>query len=309
VINLSSGVNNSPASLNFKIAELLEDIGGYVDVNMLSNVGKYEYEISGLENILIEPDGNGDLRAIDKIIGKINVVDDEAVSPNITGINLSFDEDGAAGGSRASYDLDLSTKTYSTDDYISVALKSGDTISAQQVNDLDNPGVNFIPNITIDLGSAIDTGSSSINQDVRIEIVEIDAIGSPATYLNTHQNGNRKIQLDFDLNRKGDGSEEVWSTIAGDQMSVKVWNTDNSSSAKVTANITNQDVDTFIAPVSSNGQTGNSLDIKLQSLLDKVNDITSTPTAQAGDMYALTVSFIDDSNQSDIILSGEFTLT
>jgi hypothetical protein len=295
--------------LNFKIAELLEDIGSYVDVNMLSGVGKYEYEISGLENILNEPDGRGDLRSIDKITGKINVVDDQAVSPNIKAINLSFDEDGVAGGSRASYDLDLSTKTYSTDDYISVALKSGDTISAQQVNDLDNPGVNFIPNITIDLGSAIDTGSSSINQDVRIEIVEIDAIGSPASYLNTHQNGNRKIQLDFDLNREGDGSEEVWSTIAGDQMSVKVWNTDNSSSPKVTSNITNQDVDTFIAPVSSNGQTGNSLDIKLQSLLDKVNDITSTPTAQAGDMYALTVSFIDDSNQSDIILSGEFTLT
>jgi VCBS repeat-containing protein len=309
VINLSSGINNSPASLNFKIAELLEDIGGYVDVNMLSGVGKYEYEISGLENILNEPDGNGDLRAIDKIIGKINVVNDEAVSPNITGINLSFDEDGAAGGSSASYDLDLSTKTYSSDDYISVSLKSGDTISAQKVNDLDNPGVNFVPNITIDLDSAIDTGSSSINQDVRIEIVEIDAIGSPASYLNTHQNGNRKVQLDFDLNRKGDGSEEVWSSISGDQMSVKVWNTDNSSSPKVTSNITNQDIDTFIAPVSSNGQTGNSLDIKLQSLLDKVNDITSTPTAQAGDMYALTVSFIDDSNQSDIILSGEFTLT
>jgi hypothetical protein len=190
-----------------------------------------------------------------------------------------------------------------------VALKSGDTISAQQVNDLDTPGLNFAPNITIDLGSAIDTGASSINQDVRIEIVEIDSIGSPASYLNTHQDGNRKVQLDFDLNRKGDGSEEIWSSISGDQMSVKVWNTDNSSSPKVTSNITNQDIDTFIAPVSSNGQTGNSLDIKLQSLLDKVNDITSTPTAQAGDMYALTVSFIDDNNQSDIILSGEFTLT
>jgi hypothetical protein len=232
VINLSSGVNNSPGSLNFKIAELLEDIGNYVDVNMLSDIGKYEYEISGLENILNELDGRGDLRVIEKITGKINVVNDEAVSPNITGINLSFDEDGAAGGSSASYDLDLSTKISGSDDYISVSLQSGDTISAQQVNDLDNPGVNFVPNITIDLASAIDTGSSSINQDVRIEIVEIDSIGSPASYLNTHQDGNRKVQLDFDLNRKGDGSEEIWSSISGDQMSVKVWNTDNSSKSK-----------------------------------------------------------------------------
>jgi len=126
-----------------------------------------------------------------------------------------------------------------------------------------------------------------------------------------HQNGNRKVQLDFELNRKGDGSEETWSSISGDQMAVKVWNTDNSASPKYTSNITNNDVDTFIAPVNSNGETGNSLDIKLQSLLDKVNDIASmsTPQAQATDMYALTVSFIDDNNQSDIILSGEFTLT
>jgi hypothetical protein len=309
VVNLTSGTANSPSSLNFKIAELLENIDGYVDVNMLSKVGKYEYEISGLENILSEVDGQGLTRSIDKFIGKINVVDDQAVNPDISGISLSFDGDGASGGTVSNYDLNLTTETHSGDEYISVALKSGDTISAQQVNDLDTPGLNFAPNITIDLGSAIDTGASSINQDVRIEIVEIDSIGSPASYLNTHQDGNRKVQLDFDLNRKGDGSEEIWSSISGDQMSVKVWNTDNSSSPKVTSNITNQDIDTFIAPVSSNGQTGNSLDIKLQSLLDKVNDITSTPTAQAGDMYALTVSFIDDNNQSDIILSGEFTLT
>ena len=92
-------------------------------------------------------------------------------------------------------------------------------------------------------------------------------------------------------------------------MAVKIWNTDESANAKYTADITNQDVDTFIAPVNSDGKTGSSLDIKLQSLLDKVNDITSTPQAQAGDMYALTVSFIDDNDQSDIILSGEFTLT
>ena len=309
VVNLTAGTNNSPSSLNFKIAELLEDINRYVEVDILSKVGKYEYEISGLENILSEVDGQGFTRSIDKFIGKINVVDDQAVNPDISGISLSFDDDGASGGTVSNYDLSLTTRTHSGDEYISVALKSGDTISAQQVNDLDTPGLNFAPNITIDLGSAIDTGASSINQDVRIEIVEIDSLNSSADYLSTHQNGNRKVQMDFDLNRKGDGKEETWSSISGDQMAVKVWNADNSSSPKVTSSITNQDIDTFIAPVSSNGQTGNSLDIKLQALLDKINDITSTPTAQVGDMYALTVSFIDDSNQSDIILSGEFTLT
>jgi len=162
VVNLTSGTNNSPSSLNFKIAELLEDINRYADVevDILSKVGKYEYEISGLENILSEVDGQGFTRSIDKVTGKINVVNDQAVNPDISGINLSFDDDGSAGGTVSSYNLDLTTKTHSGDDYISVALKSGDTITAQQVNDLDTPGLNFAPNITIDLDSAIDTGAS-----------------------------------------------------------------------------------------------------------------------------------------------------
>lgn len=310
LLSISSGTLNSPSSLNLKIASLLEDIGNYVNVDMLSTVGRYEYEISGLGDLLEETDSGSDV-AVESIKGTIKVVDDQALTPNIDGITLSFDTDGNSGTSGTSnFDLVLQDVNYDGDSYISIALASGDTISAQQVNDLDTPGIAFAPNITIDLGSAIDTGTSSINQDVRIEIVEIEAVGQNTNYLTGYTAGKRKIELDFELNREGDGSKETWSSIANDTVLVKVWGQEPAStSAEATFSITNGDVDTFVAPVSTNGSTPGSLDIKLQELLDKVNDKVSTPTASIGDDFAITVSFLNNSNEEDIILSGEFTLS
>lgn len=288
----------------------MEDIGNYVNVDMLSTVGRYEYEISGLGDLLEETDSGSDV-AVESIKGTIKVVDDQALTPNIDGITLSFDTDGNSGTSGTSnFDLVLQDVNYDGDSYISIDLASGDTISAQQVNDLDTPGIAFAPNITIDLGSAIDTGTSSINQDVRIEIVEIEAVGQNTNYLTGYTAGKRKIELDFELNREGDGSKETWSSIANDTVLVKVWGQEPAStSAEATFSITNGDIDTFVAPVSTNGSTPGSLDIKLQELLDKVNDKVSTPTASIGDDFAITVSFLNNSNEEDIILSGEFTLS
>ena len=304
---VSAGDVTSPQSLNLKLDKLLNDLNGITNVDMLSSPGNYAYQIKGLGNLLAE--GSND---VDVVRGEINVTGSQTNDVvDIAALKLAFDSPG--NGSR-DYTLDLSQGNNGEGDtFTDIALKSGDLILATDINSIGAPGVSFAPSITMTLGSAIDTSvSGPQNKTVSIEILEIDRSHGNESY--NRDQGERKVEVQFDLVRMGDGTQETWSSVAGDNMIVNVWEANtaaNGSPDVVISNaIVNSGVDSFTAIENSPSQTPNSMEIKLDEVLKTVKAEMggAFPIASSGDEFLLTVSFLENTDY-DTIIAGEFILS
>jgi hypothetical protein len=306
-LTVSAGNVTSPQSLNLKLDKLLNDLNGITNVDMLSSPGNYAYQIKGLGNLLAE--GSND---VDVVRGEINVTGSQTNDVvDIAALKLAFDSPG--NGSR-DYTLDLSQGNNGQGDtFTDIALKSGDLILATDINSIGAPGVSFAPSITMTLGSAIDTSvSGPQNKTVSIEILEIDRSHGNESY--NRDQGERKVEVQFDLVRTGDGTQETWSSVAGDNMIVNVWEANtaaNGSPDVVISNaIVNSGVDSFTAIENSPSQTPNSMEIKLDEVLKTVKAEMggAFPIASSGDEFLLTVSFLENTDY-DTIIAGEFILS
>ena len=306
-LTVSAGNVTSPQSLNLKLDKLLNDLNGITNVDMLSSPGNYAYQIKGLGNLLAE--GSND---VDVVRGEINVTGSQTNDVvDIAALKLAFDSPG--NGSR-DYTLDLSQGNNGQGDtFTDIALKSGDLILATDINSIGAPGVSFAPSITMTLGSAIDTSvSGPQNKTVSIEILEIDRSHGNESY--NRDQGERKVEVQFDLVRTGDGTQETWSSVAGDNMIVNVWEANtaaNGSPDVVISNaIVNSGVDSFTAIENSPSQTPNSMEIKLDEVLKTVKAEVggAFPIASTGDEFLLTVSFLENTDY-DTIIAGEFILS
>jgi len=274
-------------------------------VDMLSSPGNYAYQIKGLGNLLAE--GSND---VDVIRGEVNVTQSTGANNiDIDGINLSFDS--PVGGAR-DYDLVLSSQNDGQgDNFYGVALDTGDVILATDVNAIGT--ATFAPSVSIELGSAIDTGATPLNQRLSIEILEIDGtLNATQDGPNTRDVGERKVEVQFDLKREGDGTEEVWSSIPNSNMTVNVWEASAGSNASPSSTFTlsNSDADVFTMIENTSSTTSSTLGIKLDDILRSVENQmgSSFPTAVQGDEFMLTISFVDNNNH-DMIASGEFILS
>ena len=276
---------------------------------MLTAPGNYSYQVKGLDGLLAEQQQNGSFADVDVIQGEVNVTQSTGGNNiDIAGINLSFDS--PLGGAR-DYDLVLSSQNDGQgDNFYGVALDMGDVILASDVNAIGT--ATFAPSVSIELGSAIDTGATPLNQRLSIEILEIDdTLNATQDGQNMRDVGERKVEVQFDLKREGDGTEEVWSSIPNSNMTVNVWEASaglNASPSSFT--LSNSDADVFTMIENTSSTTSSTLGIKLDDILRSVeNEMGSSfPTAVQGDEFSLTISFVDQSD-FDMIASGEFILS
>ena len=152
---------------------------------------------------------------------------------------------------------------------------------------------------------------------MKIEILEVDS--SVGNTPHDRDYGERMLELEFNIERRGDGSSETWTSKTGGEagkLNVSIWDGNELSfSTKDTAadhtfSIDNADVDTFIIPEAGSTSTPNSIGIKLESVLDKIETLVgSTPTAYAGDEFMLMVSFVNDDGSEDMLVAGDFILS
>ena len=78
-----------------------------------------------------------------------------------------------------------------------------------------------------------------------------------------------------------------------------------------TVNLTNGENDSFVISGTSNSSSvSNSLELKLNDLLTKFESSSSltVPRPQTGEDFYLSVSFIDEKQNEDIILAGDFSV-
>ena len=107
---------------------------------------------------------------------------------------MSFDS--PVGGAR-DYDLVLSSQNDGQgDNFYGVALDTGDVILATDVNAIGT--ATFAPSVSIELGSAIDTGATPLNQRLSIEILEIDGTLN-ATQDGPHTRDVMSVRSKFNL--------------------------------------------------------------------------------------------------------------
>ena len=120
------------------------------------------------------------------------------------------------------------------------------------------------------------------------------------------------MELVFDLERSGDGTSETWNSKANTDMTVNIWDASSNPNSTPGTSIllNNSDVDTFVIPESGSASTPNSVGIKLETVLDTIQKSVGTlPTAQPGDEFLLTVSFVNDDSSMDTLIAGDFILS
>jgi hypothetical protein len=119
----------------------------------------------------------------------------------------------------------------------------------------------------------------------------------------------RGIEAVFDIDRSGNGSSETWLSKAGEKIDISYSN--SGSGSKSSVQLTNTDSDSFvISGTSTSSSVSNSLELKLNDLLTSFesNSSVTIPKPKEGEDFHLTVSFVDDNNNDDIILSGDFSV-
>ena len=294
------GSAESPGTLNIKLANLVQDLAGHAPISMLGSVGTYEVELSGLEDFLYENDGGTDV-AIENIRGMIEVVED-SFTPSFDDVTFSYTD---PGNSAVTVQPTLSTKNEGGDEFKSFSdTMNGDAkLHAEIFQDFGTGGYSM-PTVGVTLDTFIDTSGApegSITETIRIRLIE----GNDKD----HGAGERGIEAVFDIDRTGDGSSETWVAKAGKDIEISYANSGLGS--PYTVNLTNGDNDSFvISGVSSSSSVSNSLELKLNDLLTKFesNSSLTVPRPQKGEDFYLSVSFIDDNLNEDIILAGDFSV-
>ena len=296
----STGTAESPGSLNIKLANLVQDLAGHAPISMLGSVGKYEVELSGLEDFLYENDGGTNV-AIENIRGMIEVVED-SFTPSFKDVTFSYTD---PGNSAITVKPTLSTKSEGGDEFKSFSdTINGDAkLHAEVFQDFGTGGYSM-PTVGITLDTFIDTSGApggSTTETIRIRLIEGDD--------KEHGANERGIEAVFDIDRTGDGSSETWVAKAGKDIEISYANSGLGSPA--TVNLTNGEDDSFVISGTSNSSSvSNSLELKLNDLLTKFESSSSltVPRPQTGEDFYLSVSFIDEKQNEDIILAGDFSV-
>jgi len=161
-----------------------------------------------------------------------------------------------------------------------------------------------MPTVGITLDTFIDTSGApggSTTETIRIRLIEGDD--------KEHGANERGIEAVFDIDRTGDGNSETWVAKAGNDIEISYANSGLGTPA--TVNLTNGENDSFVISGTSNSSSvSNSLELKLNDLLTKFESSSSltVPRPQTGEDFYLSVSFIDEKQNEDIILAGDFSV-
>jgi len=257
-----------------------------LDDDILSEPGKYEYQISGLGDLLMEGEP-GHLMPVNKIVGVFDVSDGPGLDI-IDGV-ISFDPDGNPGTSERE-NIDIIE-----------FMESGDDISlpADFVNALGSPDFNLDPAISLTVGEnfiRFEEGESFVNETVRIELIEVlDGAGNKDEVRDA---GERAIAVEIDLRLEKDGDENIITIESDDEaISLAIWGSSTSNDNPFMQFLPNADSDSLILTSNEDTPFPDTLNVKLASLLSKADSALDAlsldiPTAEIGDAFQLNVGFV-----------------
>ena len=286
---VSTGTNNTPNTLNLKLGGILEQLNSTYSSTLLSEPGNYHVSISakadlspgamGVDLPLKDSDGN----IINEIRGEIEIVDPPS--------NLEFHYGGSSNAV-----VNLTT----TEDAFGKV-----TFDEFEVEDYVFTNFSLAPELQFDFDSAIDTNGGIWNEKVAVRI-------------NYDENGNGLIDADdkwveaiFDVKREGDGQTETISTggLALDDITISYGegkNSDGSLKESATLDLSNNEVDIFTIVDGVRGSTPNSMNVRLDSILDEFNNLggAQVPMPKDGDKLQLTVSLMMENQEDQEIIDG-----
>ena len=290
---VSKGANNTPDTLNLKLGGILEKLNSTYSSTLLSEPGNYHVSISAKSDLspgakdvalpLIDSAGN----KINEIRGEIEIVNPPS--------NLEFHYGGSSNAV-----VNLTT----TEDAFGKV-----TFNDFAVDDYVFTNLSLAPELQFDFDSAIDTNGGSWNEKVAVRI-------------NYDDNGNDLIDPDdkwveaiFDVMREGDGQTETISTggLGLDDITIsygKGMKPDGSPNEIATVDLSNDEVDIFTIVEGVRGSTPNTMNVRLDSILDEFNSLggAQVPMPQDGDKLQLTVSLIMENQEDQEIIDGSITV-
>ena len=165
----------------------------------------------------------------------------------------------------------LSTKNVSGDEFKSFSDAANNDVKLHEevFQDFGTGGYSM-PTVGVTLDTFIDTSSMPGNSVT--DTIRIRLIEGDDEIQNSMERG---IEAVFDIDRSGNGSSETWLSKAGEKIDISY-----------------------------------SLELKLNDLLTSFesNSSVTIPKPKEGEDFHLTVSFVDDNNNDDIILSGDFSV-
>lgn len=231
---------------SIKLSALLDKLSGYVDQSMLMDAGLYEYEISGLADIL-EEGGAG----INKITGLIDVTDDIGgypVGQNPFSIDIAAEAKNEVSIDGKKIDVDVAYE----DEGYRVADIDVDLPTIERALD----GGNFSVSFDIDKIAKLDTEQTQ-QVHVRLRDVNKDVL--------TWDDGERQLDIYFDVKFSGNGTNASVQSVTDSP--IKIFYT-NASKHVADLSQTNLDVDL----VSFNAGT-TSMSFNLGSILNRVEGV------------------------------------
>jgi len=296
--------DDTTSSLNINFGQFLDDLGSVVDINLLGDVGTYEYEISGLGNFLEEMPGtqpmpgafyqatNPGPTAIDLITGTIGVYQpaadvkfdvDFTNPPSVTmgGETVAANKQGGILGGV----LNLA----------SVDLPSN---KIQAALDGDQFGIAF----NLETIGSFDT--DLVDQVITVKVRDLNE--GAGNQPDRRDDGEREISASFKVNVSGNGATASIENVAGGKLTGLYTLGDGSEGGVINETNTGGN---FIT-VNAGAKT---VSMNLASLLDQVEGVISTNLLTQQGTYEYEISglgnFFADSANTINEVKGVFNVT
>ena len=282
--------NAGTQSMDFDLGSLLSRVEGVFGDGALSQVGSYEYKIflKDNPNLLGETLG-GTLGPVQAIEGVINV---NPGSPILDGSKISYDPDGDP-GTVNSVDVDLA------------ALLASDAplkLASSTVNELGNPMFNIAPQLSLKVADELlmgPEGAQNWSETFRIDLIEDNGTGDETV----RESGEMAASVEFTLELAKIGDDLIVTAPANAVIDVDIMTSSNNN---VGFELRNGDVDQFVIAKSAVSNAPASLNIKLDSIMEKAEQQIKikgleVPNVYDGDEFYLEVSNVINSGGTDVV--------
>jgi len=276
---------SSPQSLNLKLEKLLSDLGTITNVDMLSALGNYSYEINNLHGLLAE-EGGGSFADIDGIRGKIKVANttDKFTLDLSTNSDIQIQGDGGFSGSANLQYSNVGGDGYLTAQNPMVVNSTAITSNINNLNSTNPLSLSFKLDNIASLSSATPHSIEVIFRDDK-----------DTNLFDTDSSIEREIKVAFDVKVTGTGDAADIELVAG---SANVqWKGTGGVNDTGTVPLTNAAADIISIQKAASGsttfQTPAMMNLKLDKLLSDLDTIVSTNMLSAPGDYTYEVKGLD----------------